>query len=162
MVNQKDILARLQAGESADVIAQELVDALNAANAEFAEEQAAAQKANDMAAQKAEFVEEMAELVRDYIMAFHADSYIAEMVKNQEINPAEIVEMLDQSFEQLDQEIRKLKEIEKMFSGLMAKLDEHHPIHRHDADCGCPDKAVGKIEPNADALMGFLKANGLA
>lgn len=155
MVNQKDILARLQAGESADVIAQELVDALNAANAQFAEEQAAAQKANDIATQKAEFVEEMAEIVKDYIMTFHADSYIAEMIKDQEINPAEIVEMLDQSFDQLDQEIRKLKEIEKMFSGLMAKLDEHHPI---------PNKApaTGKIEPNVDALGAFLKANGLA
>ena len=163
MVNQKDILARLQAGESADTIAQELVNALNAANAQFAEEQAAAQKANDIAAQKAEFVEEMADIVRDYIMTFHADSYIAAMIKDQEIDPAEIVEMLDQSFEQLDQEIRKLKEIEKMFSGLMAKLDEHHPIpHADNCDCGCHDKATGKIEPNADALMGFLKANGLA
>lgn len=163
MVNMNDILARLQNGESADVIAQEMVDALNAANAQFAEEQAAAQKANDIAAQKAEFVEEMAEIVRDYIMTFHADSYIAAMIKDQEIDPAEIVEMLDQSFEQLDQEIRKLKEIEKMFSGLMAKLDEHHPIaHADNCDCGCHDKAVGKIEPNADALMGFLKANGLA
>ena len=164
MVNMNDILARLQAGESADAIAQEMVDALNAANAQFAEEQAAAQKANDIAAQKAEFVEEMAEIVRDYIMTFHADSYIAEMIADQEINPVEIVEMLDQSFEQLDQEIRKLKELEKMFSGLMSKLDEHHPIHKHDAncDCGCHDKATGKIEPNMDALAGFLKANGLA
>ena len=154
MVNQKDILARLQAGESADVIAQEMVDALNAANAQFAEEKAA----NDVKAQKAEFVEEMADIVRDYIMTFHADSYIAEMIKDQEIDPAEIVEMLDQSFEQLDQEIRKLKEIEKMFSGLMAKLDAHPA----DCDCGCADKATGKIEPNMDALAGFLKANGLA
>ena len=52
MVNQNDILARLQNGESADTIAQELVNALNAANAQFMEEQAAAQKANDIAAQK--------------------------------------------------------------------------------------------------------------
>ena len=155
MVNQKDILARLQAGESADVIAQEMVDALNAANAQFAEEKAA----NDVKAQKAEFVEEMADIVRDYIMTFHADSYIAEMIKDQEIDPAEIVEMLDASFEQLDQEIRKLKELEKMFSGLMAKLDEHHHA---DCDCGCADKATGKIEPNMDALGAFLKANGLA
>lgn len=154
MVNQKDILARLQAGESADVIAQEMVDALNAANAQFAEEKAA----NDVKAQKAEFVEEMADIVRDYIMTFHADSYIAEMIKDQEIDPAEIVEMLDQSFEQLDQEIRKLKELEKMFSGLMAKLDAHSA----DCDCGCHDKATGKIEPNMDALASFLKANGLA
>lgn len=154
MVNMNDILARLQAGESADAIAQEMVDALNAANAQFAEEQAA----NDVKAQKAEFVEEIADIVRDYIMTFHADSFIAEMIKDQEIDPAEIVEMLDQSFAQLDQEIRKMKEIEKMFSGLMAKLD----AHADNCDCGCHDKATGKIEPNVDALAGFLKANGLA
>ena len=158
MVNQKDILARLQAGESADTIAQELVNALNAASAQYAEEQAAAQKANDIAAQKAEFVEEIADIVCDYIMTFHADSYIAEMIADQEIDPTEIVEMLDQSFEQLDQEIRKLKEIEKMFSGLVAKFDEHHQAD----NCGCADKATGKIEPNMDALGAFLKANGLA
>ena len=153
MVNQKDILARLQAGESADVIAQELVDALNAASAQFAEEQAA----NDVKAQKAEFVEEIADIVRDYIMTFHADSYIATMIKDQEIDPAEIVEMLDASFEQLDQEVRKLKEIEKMLGGILGKLE-----HNCGPDCGCADKATGKIEPNMDALGAFLKANGLA
>ena len=153
MVNMNDILARLQAGESADTIAQEMVDALNAANAQFAEEKAA----NDVKAQKAEFVEEMADIVRDYIMTFHADSCIAEMIKDQEINPVEIVEMLDQSFEQLDQEIRKMKEIEKMLGGILGKLE-----HNCGPDCGCADKATGKIEPNMDALAGFLKANGLA
>ena len=153
MVNQKDILARLQAGESADVIAQELADALNAASAQFAEEQAA----NDVKAQKAEFIEEMADIVRDYIMTFHADSYIAEMITDQEINPTEIVEMLDASFEQLDQEVRKLKEIEKMLGGILGKLE-----HNCGPDCGCADKATGKIEPNMDALGAFLKANGLA
>jgi hypothetical protein len=130
-----------------------MVDALNAANAQFAEEQAA----NDVKAQKAEFVEEMADIVRDYIMTFHADSCIAGMIKDQEINPTEIVEMLDQSFEQLDQEIRKMKEIEKMLGGILGKLE-----HNCGPDCGCADKATGKIEPNMDALTGFLKANGLA
>ncbi len=156
MVNQKDILARLQAGESADVIAQELVDALNAANAEFA---AAQEKASTQAA-KAEYIEEMAELVKDYIMEFHADSYIAEMIADQEIDPAEIVEMLDASFAQLDQEIRKLKEIEKMFGGILAQIEKAD--HTCGDNCGCADKATGKIEPSPDALMGFLKANGLA
>ena len=160
MVNQKDILARLQAGESADVIAQELVDALNAANAEYAKEQEAATQKQA----KAEYVEEFAALIKDYIMDFHGDSYIAEMIKDQEIDPAEIVEMLDQSFEQLDAEIKKLKEMEKMLKGMFGGILE---AHGHAPDCGCPDCANGEakikaIEPNPDALMGFLKANGLA
>ena len=157
MVNQKDILARLQAGESADVIAQELVDALNAANAEYAKEQeAATQKAA-----KAEYVEEFAALIKDYIMDFHSDSYVAEMIKDQEIDPAEIVEMLDQSFEQLDAEIKKLKEMEKMLKGMFGNL----VAAGHAPDCGCPDCAEpvhGKIEVNPDAIGAFLKANGLA
>ena len=159
MVNQKDILARLQAGESADVIAQELVDALNAANAEYAKEQEAATQKQA----KAEYVEEFAALIKDYIMDFHSDSYVAEMIKDQEIDPAEIVEMLDQSFEQLDAEIKKLKEMEKMLKGMFGNL----VAAGHAPDCGCPDYATdkpvtGKIEANPDALMGFLKANGLA
>ena len=157
MVNQKDILARLQAGESADVIAQELVDALNAANAEYAKEQeAATQKAA-----KAEYVEEFAALIKDYIMDFHGDSYIAEMIKDQEIDPTEIVEMLDQSFEQLDAEIKKLKEMEKMLKGMFGNL----VTAGHAPDCDCPDCAEpvhGKIEVNPDAIVAFLKANGLA
>ena len=159
MVNQKDILARLQAGESADVIAQELVDALNAANAEYAKEQEAATQKQA----KVEYVEEFAALIKDYIMDFHSDSYVAEMIKDQEIDPAEIVEMLDQSFEQLDAEIKKLKEMEKMLKGMFGNL----VATGHAPDCGCPDCATdkpvtGKIEANPDALMGFLKANGLA
>ncbi len=158
MVNQKDILARLQAGESADVIAQELVDALNAANAEYAAEQEKATQANA----KAEYVQEIGELIKDYILEFHGDTAIAEMIAEQEINPTEIVAMLDEAFVQLDKEIRKLKEIEKMFGGILAQIEKHEAAHSENCDCGCADKAVGKIEPNPDALMGFLKANGLA
>ena len=154
MVNQKDILARLQAGESADVIAQELVDALNAANAEFAAEQ---EKASTKQA-KAEYVEEFAALIKDYILEFHGDSFIAEMIADQEIDPAEIVEMLDASFEQLDAEVRNLKELEKMFKSIIDHADRAS-IHN-------PDKReatiTGKIEANPDALGAFLKANGLA
>lgn len=150
MVNQKDILARLQAGESADVIAQELVDALNAANAEFAAEQ---EKASTASA-KAEYIQEIGDLIKEYILEFHAGSAVAEAIADQEIDAAEIVEMIDAAFEQLDAEVRKIKEIEKMFGGLLSHLE--------DKNCGCGDKPTGKIEPNVDAIGAFLKANGLA
>lgn len=153
MVNQKDILARLQAGESADVIAQELVDALNAANAEFAAEQ---EKANAVNA-KAEYIQKIGDLIKEYILEFHAGSAVAEAVADQEIDAAEIVEMIDAAFEQLDAEVRKLKEIEKMFGGLLSHLEAQE--HKN---CGCGNKPVGKIEPNVDAIGAFLKANGLA
>lgn len=152
MVNQKDILARLQAGESADVIAQELVDALNAANAEFAAEQ---EKASTAKA-KAEYIEEIGSLIKDYILEFHAGSAVAEAIADQEIDASEIVEMIDAAFEQLEAEVRKLKEFEKMLKGIMDHADHvvaHNPQER---------VATGKIEPNVDALGAFLKANGLA
>lgn len=151
MVNQKDILARLQAGESADVIAQELVDALNAANAEFVAEQ---EKASTVKA-KAEYVEEIGALIKDYILEFHADSTIAETIVDQEIDATEIVEMIDAAFEQLDAEMRKLKEFEKMLKSFGDHIVAHNP-DKHEA------VFTGKIEPNVDALGAFLKANGLA
>ncbi len=49
MINEKDILARLQNGESADDIAQALIDVLNSAKDKYDEELAAQAKANEEA-----------------------------------------------------------------------------------------------------------------
>ncbi len=150
MVNQKDILARLQAGESADVIAQELVDALNAANAEFA----AAQEVANQKQAKMDYIAEIGELIKDYIMEFHGDTELAAHIADQEIDPEEILTMVDSGIEQLNNEIRKLKQFEAMFGGLLERLEK---------DCAPAGKsATGKIEANPDAIGAFLKANGLA
>ena len=147
MVNQKDILARLQAGESADAIAQELVDALNAANAEYTKEQEAATQKQA----KAEYVKQFAALVKDYVMEFHGDSYIAEMVQDQEIDPVDIVETLDASFAQINAELRKLKEMETMLHGVLNKIT---PVKQDVVDTACATAP--------DSITAFLKANGLA
>lgn len=147
MVNQKDILARLQAGESADVIAQELVDALNAANAEFA----AAQEASNKQAAKIEHINKIGELIKEYVLEFHGGTAVAEMLQDQELDAAEAVEMIDAAFEQLETEVRKLKQLESMFGGIIEKMEA----------AGAP-VGTGKIEPKPDALGAFLKANGLA
>lgn len=139
MVNQKDILARLQAGESADAIAQELVDVLNAANAEFAK----AQEAANQRQEKLDYIEEIGELIRDYVLTFYADSAIADAIKDQELDVAEILDAVDAAFDQLDAEVRKLKQIESMFGGFLSHLED-------------------KNESKPDALRDFLKANGLA
>lgn len=139
MVNQKDILARLQGGESADAIAQELVDVLNAANAEFAK----AQEAANQRQEKLDYIEEIGELIRDYVLTFYADSAIADAIKDQELDVAEILDAVDAAFDQLDAEVRKLKQIESMFGGFLSHLED-------------------KNESKPDALRDFLKANGLA
>ena len=156
MVNTNDILARLQNGESADAIAQELVDALNKANAQFAEEQAAAQKANDVRAHKAAMIQDMANIIVAYIDEFHPDSFIAEMIHDQELDVDGVIDTIDEAFAQLDQEVRKLKEMESMFKGILDKIENSN------GNCAAPVKATGKIEPNMDALSAFLKANGLS
>ena len=147
MVTQKDILARLQAGESADAIAQELVDALNAANVEYTKEQVAATQKQA----KVEYVKQFAALVKDYVMEFHSDSCIAEMVQDQEIDPMDIVETLDASFAQIDAELRKLKEMETMLHGVLNKIT---PVKQDVVDTACGTAP--------DSITAFLKANGLA
>lgn len=77
MINEKDILARLQAGEDAQKIADELANILNAANATYVAEQEAKRKAAEEAAKKAaeataieEEKNELAQIIADAIMDY--------------------------------------------------------------------------------------------
>lgn len=77
MINEKDILARLQAGEDAQKIADELANVLNAANATYVAEQEAKRKAAEEAAKKAaeaiaieEEKNELAQIIADAIMDY--------------------------------------------------------------------------------------------
>lgn len=71
MMNEKDILARLQAGENAQDIANEMVAALNAANAAYIQEQEAKAKAeaeaNAVEAELNDLAQMIADAVLDYI-----------------------------------------------------------------------------------------------
>jgi hypothetical protein len=77
MFTEKDILARLQAGEDAQKIADELANILNAANATYVAEQEAKRKAAEEAAKKAaeataieEEKNELAQIIADAIMDY--------------------------------------------------------------------------------------------
>ena len=77
MINEKDILARLQAGEDAQKIADELANVLNAANATYIAEVEAKKKAEAEAAKKAaeataieEEKNELAQIIADAIMDY--------------------------------------------------------------------------------------------
>ena len=77
MINEKDILARLQAGEDAQKIADELANMLNAANATYLAEVEAKKKAEAEAAKKAaeataieEEKNELAQIIADAVMDY--------------------------------------------------------------------------------------------
>ena len=77
MINEKDILTRLQAGEDAQAIADELAAALNAANATYLAEVEAKKKAEAEAAKKAaeataieEEKNELAQIIADAVMDY--------------------------------------------------------------------------------------------
>ena len=100
MVNEKDILARIQAGESVQAIADELIDAINAANAKFrAEEEEKAKKlaeekkkAEEKAAKKAELAATIATSVMEYLAL--ADPELVES-EDEELTAEEVQKLLD-------------------------------------------------------------------
>ena len=80
MYNAKDILTRLQNGETAETIANELVTALNEANNAFEKEKKAAEEAAKKAAEvaaaatkakKIAAMQEILDLLYDYCLEFH-------------------------------------------------------------------------------------------
>ena len=159
MVNSKDILTRLQNGEKAEDIANELVNALNEANDAYNKE-VAAKKAEDEAkakreAKKVADMQDIVDLLHDFCIEYYCDN-------NEDINAVEeafaelTAEKLIAIVEEagaavLDME-KKLKDIEKLFGTFNAA-----PVKTIKID---KDFVPGK--KNADAVISsFLKSIGL-
>ena len=66
MYTKDDIMARLQKGDDPQAIANEIADTLNAAVAEYEENQKAAQKEKEAAKRNSEKQKDMAELCRRF------------------------------------------------------------------------------------------------
>ena len=103
MINEKDILARLQAGEDAQKIADELANVLNAANATYIAEVEAKKKAEAEAAKKAaeaQAVEdeknELAQIIADAVMDY-IDVAAPDLIDDDEdvLDGAEVRKLLD-------------------------------------------------------------------
>lgn len=103
MINEKDILARLQAGEDAQKIADELANVLNAANATYLAEQEAKKKAEAEAAKKAaeasaleEEKNELAQIIADAVMDY-IDVCAPDLIDDDEdpLDGAEVRKLLD-------------------------------------------------------------------
>ena len=112
MFTKEDILARLQNGETADSIAQEMANALNEAQAEknvLDAEIAAKEKeeARVLNAKRAA-VDNMLDAVADYLVAAGEGDLIEDL---KEIKTDKVIELLDGSIE-MAKSLEKLKDLQ--------------------------------------------------
>ena len=74
MVNSKDILARLQNGEKAEDIANELINALNDANDAYNKEVEAKKVKDEAKAKKVADMQDILDLLHDFCIEYYCDS----------------------------------------------------------------------------------------
>ena len=152
MVNSKDILTRLQNGEKAEDIANELINALNDANDAYNKEVEAESEAK---AKKVAHMQDILDALHDFCIEYYCDN-------NEDINAVEeafneltaknVLAMVEEAgVAVLDME-KKLKDIEKLFGSFNAAPVKTIKI----------DKDFVPSKKNADAVIGsFLRSIGL-
>lgn len=123
MFNSKDILARLQAGEHIEDIAQSAADALNSAKAEYdkieAEKKAAAAKAEAekkaLQEKKEQGVTGIVSGIVDYINQFYPAFFdAADLAEfHRSFDPGALVEAFDQAMEEIKNIPAVAKELKK-------------------------------------------------
>lgn len=156
MVNSKDILTRLQNGEKAEDIANELVSALNDAAKAYNEE-VAAKKAEDEAKAKKKVadMQDILDLLHDFCIDYYCDN-------NEDINAVEeafneltaenVLAMVEEAGAAVLDMEKKLKDIEKLFGSFNAA-----PVKTIKID---KDFVPGKKDADA-VISSFLKSIGL-
>ena len=154
MVNSKDILTRLQNGEKAEDIANELINALNDANDTYNKEVEAKKAESEVKAKKVADMQDILDLLHDFCIEYYCDS-------NEDINEVEeafddftaekVIEMVEEAGAAVLELNEQLKDIEKMFGAF--------PFSKPTVEL-----KVGKdaTPADADAVIGnFLKSIGL-
>ena len=158
MVNSKDILTRLQNGEKAEDIANELINALNDANDAYNKE-VEAKKAEDEAkakrdARKVADMQDILDLLHDFCIEYYCDN-------NEDINEVEaafneftaekVIEIVEEAGAAVLKLDEQLKDIEKMFGTF--------PFSKPTVELRLDKEAT---PADADAVIGkFLKSIGL-
>lgn len=154
MVNSKDILTRLQNGEKAEDIANELINALNDANDAYNKEVEAKKAESEVKAKKVADMQDILDLLHDFCIEYYCDS-------NEDINAVEeafddftaekVIEIVEEAGAAVLELNEQLKDIEKMFGAF--------PFSKPTVEL-----KVGKdaTPADADAVIGkFLKSIGL-
>ena len=157
MVNSKDILTRLQNGEKAEDIANELINALNDANDAYNKEVEAKKAESETKAKKVADMQDILDLLHDFCIEYYCDN-------NEDINAVEeafddftaekVIEIVEEAGAAVLELNEQLKDIEKMFDTFpFGKLSKPTVELRLDKDATPAD---------ADAVIGkFLKSIGL-
>lgn len=157
MVNSKDILTRLQNGEKAEDIANELINALNDANDAYNKEVEAKKAESEVKAKKVADMQDILDLLHDFCIEYYCDN-------NEDINAVEeafdeftaekVIEIVEEAGAAVLKFDEQLKDIEKMFDTFpFGKLSKPTVELRLDKDATPAD---------ADAVIGkFLKSIGL-
>ena len=154
MVNSKDILTRLQNGEKAEDIANELVSALNDAakayNKEKAEDEAKAKRD----AKKVADMQDILDLLHDFCIEYYCDNDKDINDVNaafNEITAEKVIEMVEEAGAAVLKFDEQLKDIEKMFGAF--------PFSKPTVELRLDKDAT---PADADAVIGkFLKSIGL-
>ena len=154
MVNSKDILTRLQNGEKAEDIANELINALNDANDAYNKEVEAKKAESETKAKKVADMQDILDLLHDFCIEYYCDS-------NEDINAVEeafdeftaekVIEIVEEAGAAVLKFDEQLKDIEKMFGAF--------PFSKPTVELRLDKDAT---PADADAVIGrFLKSIGL-
>ena len=154
MVNSKDILTRLQNGEKAEDIANELINALNDANDAYNKEVEAKKAESEVKAKKVADMQDILDLLHDFCIEYYCDS-------NEDINEVEaafdeftaekVIEIVEEAGAAVLELNEQLKDIEKMFGAF--------PFSKPTVELRLDKEAT---PADADAVIGkFLKSIGL-
>ena len=154
MVNSKDILTRLQNGEKAEDIANELINALNDANDTYNKEVEAKKAESEAKAKKVADMQDILDLLHDFCIEYYCDSNedIDEVHATfNEFTAEKVIEIVEEAGATVLKFEEQLKDIEKMFGAF--------PFSKPTVEL-----KVGKdaTPADADAVIGkFLKSIGL-
>ena len=154
MVNSKDILTRLQNGEKAEDIANELINALNDANDAYNKEVEAKKAESEVKAKKVADMQDILDLLHDFCIEYYCDS-------NEDINEVKavfdeftaekVIEIVEEAGAAVLKFDEQLKDIEKMF--------DTFPFGKSTVELRLDKDAT---PADADAVIGnFLKSIGL-
>ena len=154
MVNSKDILTRLQNGEKAEDIANELINALNDANDAYNKEVEAKKAESETKAKKVADMQDILDLLHDFCIEYYCDN-------NEDINEVEaafdeftaekVIEIVEEAGAAVLKFDEQLKDIEKMFGTF--------PFGKSTVELRLDKEAT---PADADAVIGkFLKSIGL-
>ena len=154
MVNSKDILTRLQNGEKAEDIANELINALNDANDAYNKEVEAKKAESETKAKKVADMQDILDLLHDFCIEYYCDN-------NEDINEVEaafdeftaekVIEIVEEAGAAVLKFDEQLKDIEKMFGTF--------PFGKSTVELKIDKDAT---PADADAVIGkFLKSIGL-